>query len=451
MTDLIFPDKFYWGTATAAYQIEGAWDEDGKGLSIWDNFTHTPGRVHNGDTGDVACDHYHRYRDDVSLMKRLNLNSYRFSISWPRILPEGRGRVNQKGLDFYKRLIDELRENNIEPFVTLHHWDLPLALQRSGGWACRDTAKHFADFAEICVKHLGSKVTYWATFNEPFILWYWGHMKGNHAPGNKSIFKGMRVIHSLLLAHGMGVQAIRSTGKNLKVGIVQQVVPAYPDKEKDRAAAGRANISTMRLFNDPIFKKKYPDSMRWKIALFDRSVRPEDFDVIAQPLDFVGINYYTMRRIARSINPFNDYIREVDTENDGKKRTAMGWEILPEGFDKVLSFFRTEYNNPPVFITENGMACNDVLEDGKVHDTDRIEYIWDHLAVVHKAIREGSDIRGYFVWTLFDNFEWAEGYSKRFGIVYNNPVKQERILKDSALWYAAVCKANGLNGPQCPV
>ena len=443
MANLIFPKNFYWGSATASYQIEGAWDKDGKGLSIWDDFAHTPGRVHQGDNGDVACDHYNRYKEDVALMKKLNLNSYRFSLSWPRILPAGRGQVNQKGLDFYKKLIDEMRANSIEPFVTLHHWDLPLELHKLGGWANRDIAKYFADYAAVCVKELGAKVTYWATLNEPFIFWYWGHMMGQHAPGNKSLFKGMKVIHSLLLGHGLAVQAMRSVNKDLKVGIVQQVVPAYPDTEKDKAAAERANISTMRLFNDPIFKKKYPDAMKWKIGLFDRSIKPEDFDIIGQPLDFVGINYYTMRRVARSINPFNDYVKEVDVAKRGVKLTAIGWEILPEGFDKVLSFFRTEYNNPPVFITENGMACDDVLKDGKVHDTDRIDYIRDHLAVLHKAIKDGSDIRGYFVWSFLDNFEWAEGYSKRFGIVYNNPDKQERIPKDSALWYAEVCKANG--------
>jgi beta-glucosidase len=446
MAEFIFPEKFYWGTATSAYQIEGAWNSDGKGLSIWDEFARTPGKVHGGDNGNVACDHYNRYREDVRLMRKLRFNAYRFSISWPRILPAGKGPVSQKGLDFYKKLIDELQESGIEPFVTLHHWDLPLELQEAGGWASRDTAQHFADFAAICVRHLGARASCWATINEPFIYWYWGHMTGNHAPGNRSLFKGMKVIHNLLMAHGMGVQSMRSAGKNLKVGIIQQVVPAYPDTKKDRAAAERANVSTMRLFNDPIFKKKYPDSMRWKIALFDRSIRPGDFDIIAQPLDYVGINYYTMRRVARSINPFNDYIKEVDAGGNGKKMTAMGWEIIPEGLDRVLSFFRSEYGNPPVFITENGMACDDILQGSRIHDTDRIEYIRDHLAVVHKAIKDGSDIRGYFVWSLIDNFEWSEGYARRFGLIYNNPGRQERLLKDSALWYSSVCKANGFKG-----
>jgi beta-glucosidase len=435
-TPVTFPPDFVWGAATAAYQIEGASNEDGRGESIWDRFSHTPGKVHNGDTGDVACDHYHRYRDDVALMRQLGLKAYRFSTSWPRVIPNGRGVINPAGLDFYDRLVDEVLAASIEPYLTLYHWDLPQALQDTGGWDNRDTCGYFADYAALMVKKLGDRVKHWTTFNEPFVVAFVGNRWGEHAPGFTDEGLAMRVTHHLLVAHGLAVQAIRAIAPQVNAGIVLDFAPAAPasDTEANRHVAEQIWQRGGALFLDPLFRGHYPLAAQPMIEQSNVSIRPGDFALIAQRLDFVGVNFY--RRMV-----FDEQGSPVHVP--GSEYTEMDWEVYAPAFKDLLVRLAREYRLPPLYITENGAAFTDEAgSDGRVHDPRRVNYLREHLTAVRQAMAEGADVRGYFVWSLLDNFEWAKGYSKRFGVVYVDYPTQQRIIKDSGEWYSRVIARN---------
>ena len=440
-----FPPDFIWGAATASYQIEGAWDEDGKGESIWDRFSHTPGKIANGDTGDVASDHYHRWRKDVALMKEIGLQAYRFSIAWPRLLPEGRGRVNQPGLDFYDRLVDGLLEAGIKPFVTLYHWDLPQALQDQGGWPARSAAEAFVEYADLASRTLGDRVTYWMTLNEPFVSAFVGYLEDRHAPGHSDLDEALAAAHHLLLAHGWAVPAIRCNSPNAQVGIVLNLsgqTPASPSAA-DRAAAWQQDGVVNRWFLDPLSARGYPADI---VQHYGRSmdfVQAGDLEAIAAPLDFLGVNYYT-RGVARS-----SVVPEAEnaprTVFPNPERTEMGWEVYPEGLCELLGRLHFDYRFPALYITENGAAYADQIgPDGRVDDPSRVAYLKNHFTEAAKAIAAGVPLRGYFVWSLMDNFEWAHGYSKRFGLVYVDYRTQRRVLKTSAHWYRRVIAANGV-------
>jgi beta-glucosidase len=439
-----FPQGFAWGVATAAYQIEGAWNEDGRGLSIWDTFCHQPGKIESGDTGDVAADHYHRWSEDVSLMADLSLNAYRFSISWSRVLPEGRGKANPAGMDFYSRLVDALLARGIQPFVTLYHWDLPQALQDRGGWANRDIVHYFAEYAHLVGSRLGDRVTYWITHNEPFVTAFAGHYAGDHAPGMQDPAIAFQVTHHLLLSHGYAVEALRDAVSRSQVGITLNLSPVHPasDAEEDQQAAGRVDGVNNRLFLDPVFLGCYPDDV---LALFGPlfpQVPPDDLKRIAAPLDFLGVNYYT-RAVIRH-DPDFPILQAAWIKPEGSEYSEM-WEIYAPGMYELLTRLKADYPVANLYITENGIPVPDVLDrDGQVHDPRRIRYLRDHLVQVHRALIEGVPVRGYFAWSLLDNFEWAYGYKMRFGLVYVDYQTQERIVKDSGRWYAQVIRENGV-------
>ena len=447
-----FPADFAWGAATSSYQIEGAPDEDGKGPSVWDTFSHTPGRTANGDTGDVACDHYHRWADDVDLMASSNLNAYRFSVSWPRIQPDGRGAPNQKGIDFYSRLVDRLLENGIRPALTLYHWDLPQALQDAGGgWQNRDTADRFAEYAAIMYDALGDRVAWWITHNEPWCTAALGYRLGIHAPGWQDVTAELRTAHHVLLSHGLAVEAYRAAGLDAPIGIALNLMPTYAQEETDadRRAAVLSDGYTNRWYLDPVFRGSYPaDMLDYFGGRFELDfIRPGDTERVKQPIDFLGVNYYS-RRVVRAPREgetaeFAWVVRSEGTT--GIPTSDLGWEMTPETFLDLLDRLRTDYDSPTILITENGCALNDtVAADGAVHDPRRIEFLRTHLAAVEQAIERGADVGGYFAWSLMDNFEWAEGYGPRFGLTYVDYPTQQRIPKDSARWYADVARRNGL-------
>lgn len=434
---LAFPKDFVWGTATASYQIEGAWNEDGKGESIWDRFAHTPGKIDNGDTGDVACDHYHRWREDVALMRQLGLRAYRFSMAWPRVLPNGRGAVNQRGIDFYTSLVDELLAANITPYITLYHWDLPQALP--GGWLNRDTAGYFADYAALVVRRLGDRVKNWITLNEPWVAAFVGYEEGRHAPGEKSTRAAFQVAHHLLVAHGLGMQAIRASASQVNAGIVIDMFPteAGTDSPQDQALAERAWQRGAGWFLGPLLQASYPAEIWASLGDNTPQVLPGDLALIAQPMDLLGVNYYSRHLIQNGV-----YVKPVP----GSEYTEMGWEIHAPAFGRLLHRIHHAYKLPPLYITENGAAFRDQVDaDGQVHDPRRLNYIREHLQQIHAAIQAGIDVRGYFLWSLIDNFEWAYGFSKRFGIVYVDFATQKRIIKDSGKWYARVIAQNGID------
>lgn len=437
----VFPNDFLWGAATAAYQIEGAWDRDGKGRSIWDDFVRRKGTILNGDHGDVACNHYERMDDDVALLRELGLKAYRFSVSWPRVLPDGRGKVNPKGLDFYKRLVDRLCENGITPFLTLFHWDLPSAFP--GAWRNPDVPQAFAEYAHILARELGDRVKHWMTLNEPFIFWLLGYQTGEHAPGEKALLPNLWVAHNILLAHGHAVRSLRAANSDFKVGIVNNLSPLYPFREADRAAVPYAEDWCMRLFMDPVFKKRYPKHVMPWVRRLNRRYRDSDMDIIGEPLDFLGLNHYSRTLVRKSWNPVTHF-SPVPTRETPLPKTEMGWEICPEGFADLLLWIKREYGNLPIYITENGAACRDMFVNDHVPDQDRIAFLGSYLAAMKRAMEQGVDVRGYFVWSFLDNFEWAFGYSKRFGIVYVDYESQRRIVKDSGRWYSQVCRTNAL-------
>lgn len=428
-----FPRGFVWGASTAAYQIEGAWNEEGKGPSIWDTFVRQPGKILNGDTGDVACDHYHRYASDIALMKQIGVRAYRLSLSWPRILPQGHGVINQKGLDFYDRLVDSLLELNIEPFITLYHWDLPQALQDRGGWGNRDLLPYFADYAAVAVRRLGDRVKFWTTFNEPWVVAAYGHRKGVMAPGLTDAKLAAQVAHNLLVAHGLATQAIRSIESDTQVGIVLSLRPheAASDSAEDQEVV--AQRSTTAWYLDALFKASYPEVSLRALGQNAPQIQPGDFALIAQKLDYLGVNYYT-----RTVTGVNGNVARIP----GSEYTEMGWEICPEGFGRLLVWMHDNYRMPTIYITESGAAFDDHVVDGHVHDTRRIKYHHDYLVELRRAMRVGVNVRGYFAWSLMDNFEWALGTSKRFGLIHVDYKTQERVLKDSAHWYAKVISRN---------
>ena len=447
-----FPPGFLFGAATSAYQIEGGHDADGKGPSVWDRFTRRPGRVHRAHTGDVACDTYRDFRADVDIMRRLGLGAYRFSISWPRVLPRGRGAVNEPGLDYYDRLVDALLDANIVPFVTLFHWDMPQALQdEMGGFAGRDCAAHFADYAEVVAGRLGDRVGHWITLNEPWVYATLGHLRGLHAPGRANPWVFLRVVHHQLLGHGLAAERLRARHAAAQVGLSLNLSPIYPatDSEGDRAAARLADQAVNRLFLDPLIRGRYPEPLWSRLRLFRSPIAPGDMVTIAAPLDFVGVNYYTRARVRRAwYVPFlglwpegfpvgmGSATPEAEGRESGRRYSEMGWEVYPAGLFEMLWRLKTEYGNPPVYVTENGAAYPDTLTaDGRVHDEARRDYLEQHLSVIAAAARAGVDARGYFVWSLMDNFEWTYGYDRRFGLVYVDFATQRRVIKDSGLWY----------------
>jgi len=432
-----FPKGFVWGAATAAYQIEGAWNEDGKGESIWDRYCRTPGNIARDENGDRACDHYHLWREDVALMKELGLQAYRFSISWPRVLPLGRGFVNQPGLDFYDRLVDALLEVNIEPYLTLYHWDLPQALQDEGGWVNRTTTAVFADYAALMAKLLGDRVKYWATFNEPYVAAIVGNLVGRHAPGNKDAKTAYQVAHHLLVAHGLAVQALRAQQDDLSVGIVLDNwgQDAATDAPEDVAAADRAWRAARSLFLDPLFAAHYSPEA-WPEPEAVPQVLDGDLALISQKLDFLGVNFYS-----RTLHSAQGIVNPVP----GSEYTEMGWEVSAPSLRRLLNRMNNDYRLPPLYITENGAAFKDEPEaDGHIHDPRRLQYLKDHFIQVRLAMQDGVDLRGYFVWSLLDNFEWAFGYDRRFGIVGVDFETLKRTPKDSALWYSQVIARNGV-------
>jgi beta-glucosidase len=439
-----FPPHFLWGTATSAYQVEGSPLTDGAGPSIWHRFAHTPGRIRDGSTGDVAADHYRRYRDDVALMRTLGTNAYRFSISWSRVMPRGRGPVNPAGLDFYERLVDALLEHAIEPMVTLYHWDLPAALDDLGGWLNPDIAHWFAEYAAAVVRRLDGRVKLWTTINEPWVITDGGYLYGSLAPGHRNRFEAPIASHHVLRAHAEAVRAYRAEGRH-RVGIVVNLEPKYPASEDpaDRAATNRADAYMNRQYLDPLFLGRYPEELGQMFGEAWPRWPAEDAALIRQPIDFLGINYYT-----RSVTRFDPHawlFQGAPTPQPRATYTETGWEVFAPALTEILVWVKNRYGNPPLYVTENGAAFFDppVVDGDALADPLRVAYLRQHIAAVHAAIDRGVDIRGYFVWSLLDNFEWAHGYSKRFGIVHVDFQTQKRTLKDSALFYARVIASNG--------
>ena len=436
MTDsLRFPEGFVFGAATAAYQIEGAVGEDGRGESIWDRFSHTPGKVYRGDTGDVACDHYHRWESDIELMQELNFGAYRFSIAWPRIIPTGTGAVNQAGLDFYSRLVDELLEVGIQPHATLYHWDLPQALEDQGGWPARATAEAFVEYAAVVTEALGDRLATLATFNEPFVVANHGYYTGEHAPGRSSSADYLATSHHLMVAHGMAVQRIREIAPDLLTGIVLNFTPmhAASDDPLDLELTAAENAMNNRWYLEPIAGRGYPaegiDYMDWTMD----EVLDGDLDLIAQPIDFLGVNYYT-RGIQR-----HPHAEAVPTTTITSRRTGFDWEIYPDALRETLEYVHGMGVVDRIYITENGAAFPDDPDDVTV-DHGRLGYLRDHLTVVHSAVENGIPVKGYLAWSLLDNFEWALGYSQRFGIVRVDFDTLERTPRQSARWYGEVAR-----------
>jgi len=452
-TTVTFPKGFFWGTATASYQIEGAWKDDGKGESVWDRFSHTPGKIKNGDTGDVACDSYHRWREDLALMKAMNLNSYRFSISWPRIQPSGSGAANSKGMDYYSRLVDALLEAHIRPFVTLYHWDLPQVLQDAGGWPNRDTAGRFADYVQIMAQALGDRVSDWMIFNEPDAFVDLGYLEGEHAPGHTSLLDFLRATHVVNLAQGAGFRALKAVRPGARAGTAFSMSPCEPatDSEADKVAAERAHAVTNLWFLDTALRGKYPEALTY-LPETAMGIKSGDMEKIKTPLDFIGINLYyrtiasapgAMERAAH----FQQWLFPV--KMDGGQvgpKTAIGWEVWPKALYDIVTRITKDYNRPVIEITESGCSYNDGPDaSGVIRDQRRIDYHNQYLAALARAIAEGADIRGYHAWSLLDNFEWAEGYGQRFGLAYVDFKTGKRTLKESGRWYGKVAEKNAIS------
>jgi len=451
---LAFPKGFWWGTATASYQVEGAWREDGKGESIWDRFSHTPGKVKNSDNGDVACDHYHRYQEDIQIMRDLGMKSYRFSLSWPRIQPAGIGKANDKGLDFYKRIIDSVLEAKIRPFVTLFHWDLPQALEDKGGWPNRDTAQRFADYSDIVARAIGDRVHSFMIFNEPWVFTSLGYLDWIHAPGRTDLDAYLLSTHTVNLAQGMAFRAVKAAHPKAKVGTALSMSSMHPatDSAADKQVAERAHLWNNIWFLDPPLKGKYPDAF---IGVTPEmlGVQPGDMEKVRAPLDFIGINNYFRMTVTATkgatalLNPINKILpAKLDIGGNLPHKTDMGWEIYPRGLYEIVMRITKDYNRPVIEITENGCSYKDAPDQrGIDNDQRRIDYYRSYLTELAYAIRDGADVRGYHAWSLLDNFEWAEGYSQRFGLVYVDYKTQKRTIKESARWYAKLAKENMLH------
>ncbi|MFI7895866.1 GH1 family beta-glucosidase [Streptomyces sp. CACIS-1.16CA] len=441
MSDLTaLPADFTWGVATAAYQIEGAVAEDGRSPSIWDTFSHTPGKVDGGDTGDTACDHYHRVPEDIGLIKRLGADAYRFSIAWPRVVPGGDGPVNKAGLDFYDRLVDGLLEAGVTPFATLYHWDLPQVLQDRGGWTVRETSEHFAAYASHVVERLDDRVKDWATLNEPLCSAWIGHLEGRMAPGLTDLTAAVRASYHLHLGHGLAVQAIRAASSDARVGIVNNLSPIEPagGSEADLAAARRADGHINRWWLDPILGRGYPQDMLEEYGV-ELPVQPGDLETIAAPLDWLGLNYYFRQIVTADPDGTAPHARQVSVP--GARLTHMDWEVHAEGLEQLLLRLTEEYGVQRIYVTENGSAYEDVVAaDGSVHDPERVRYLEEHLAACARAVAGGAPLAGYFAWSLMDNFEWAYGYDKRFGLVHVDYATQRRTVKSSGLRYAELIR-----------
>ena len=430
-----FPENFVWGVATSAFQIEGAADIDGKGPSIWDDFCKRPGVIADASDGRVACEHYFRWEDDLDLIKGLGVNAYRFSVSWPRVRPGGTRAWNEKGLDFYERIVDGLLDRGIKPYLTLNHWDLPCEMQATGGWTDRDTVYRFVEYALGIDKRLGDRVATITTHNEPWVVSILGYEQGIFAPGLKSRAAAMQASHHLLLSHGLALKALREQGTKAGLGIVLNLAPiqSATDSPEDRAKAYLEDGKLLRWYMDPLFKAQYPADVIAHLGSDAPAMQDGDLQAIATPMDFIGINYYSRSVVSAA--------GHWDTKKSGLPVTEMGWEVYPEGLTELLVRMHNDYPVPPMYVTENGGAFKDTMQDGQVHDADRTDYIARHIEAVAEAMRQGVRMNGYMVWSLLDNFEWASGYAKRFGIVHVDYATQKRTLKDSAKWYAAMLHA----------
>jgi beta-glucosidase len=445
--DVIFPKDFVWGASTAAYQIEGAATEDGKGASIWDTFTHARdseghSKIRSGDTGDVACNHYHLYKHDIAYMQKLGLNAYRFSTSWPRFFPEGKGKPNTKGRDFYNRLVDELLENSIDPWLCLYHWDLPQTLQDKGGWANRDTAYYYADYAHYVAEQLGDRVKHFVMLNEPNVVALVGHLLGIHAPGLQDLSAYAAATHHQHLATGLGLERLRSLNSTWQLGTVLNLQPIHAKTDKDADEEARLLFDAVwnRSVLDPLLKGTYPELIT---GILEDTVQAGDLGIIQQPLDFLGVNYYT--RIVVESDPKSLVGIRQSLPSKSADLTGMGWEIYPQALYQQLLELKNDYGNPKVFITESGAAFKDEVTARGVNDQDRIRYLEKHLQVVQQAKQDGANVQGYFVWSLLDNFEWSEGYEKRFGLVHVDYATQKRTPKASYAWYQGVIRNLGFN------
>ena len=443
MKKVTFPAGFSWGTATASYQVEGAWQEDGKGESIWDRFSHEDGRILNGDTGDVTCDQYHRYKEDVAIMKQLGMRGYRFSIAWPRVFPDASGAVNQKALDYYSRLVDELLANGITPFPTLYHWDLPQWAQDAGGWADRDIIDRFAKYAEVCVNALGDRVKSWMVFNEPWVFTFIGTLFGVHAPGLRDADHCLKATHIVNLSQAAAMKAMRATGKPDAIGSAYSMTSMYPASEsaEDAAAAERQHGFTNTWFLDPLLKGAYPVAyVDQEKALRRMDIRPGDMEHMRSKLDFIGINLYQRAIVADAPQDRNIGTRQIPGPGP---RTAFNWEVWPAGIYQMIKRIDADYGHPPIYITENGCSYPTAPgADSRVHDQERIDFYDGYVGQVARALDEGCDVRGYYAWSLLDNFEWAMGFSQRFGLTYTDFDTLKRTVKDSGYWFRDLIAKN---------
>jgi beta-glucosidase len=429
-----FPPGFIWGTSTSSYQIEGARHEDGRVDSIWDTFSGRPGRIRDGSSGAIACDHYHRWPEDLDIARGLGTNAYRFSIAWPRIFGDGAA-PNTKGLDFYDRLVDGMLQRGLQPWPTLYHWDLPQALQDRGGWMARDIVHRFVDYVDVVTRRLGDRVPRWITHNEPWCTAMHGHMDGMHAPGIRDVASALQASHHVLLSHGLAVPVIRANVPGARVGAALSLHPIRPASAspEDRAAAHRHDGLRNRWFLDPLFGKGYPADVLDAVRDAAPRIEAGDLEAIAVPTDFTGLNYYFPEVIAAAPGEGPLHARVV--HRAGVERTAFGWEVAPDGMAQLLRRIHEEYGPKAIYVTENGSCYDDVVEDGQVHDPQRTSYLVRHLAALKQSLGEGVPVAGYFAWSLLDNFEWAEGYTRRFGLTHVDFTTQRRILKDSGKWY----------------
>ena len=431
-----FSKEFLWGAATSSFQIEGAAHVHGKGTSIWDDFCKIPGKISDNSHGEIACDHYHRMAEDVNLMKQLSLQAYRFSLAWPRIIPQGKGAIETAGLDFYERLIDHLLENEIQPFPTLYHWDLPSALQKEGGWTHPDMPLWFAEYTQAVIHRLGDRVIHWTTLNEPHVFTWLGHGLGVHAPGHRNIPEYAATIRNALLAHGHATQVLRAHSPEIQVGLANSLLRIEPTTEADAFAADCMDQITNRIWMDPVIHGTLPEWADQYLKQHGTTITAQDLEVIHSDPDFIGVNYYN-RVLASSTQSPEQPFQMNHPDYPGVVKTDIGWEVYPKGLEFTLTMLRDRYHNIPAYITENGACYNDVPgADGQIHDSKRVDFYQQHMKALEKCVANGCDVRGYFAWSLMDNFEWSHGYSKRFGLVFvDYPQGNKRILKDSALWY----------------
>lgn len=438
-----FPEGFLWGAATSAYQIEGSPLADGAGASIWHQFSHTPGRIANDDNGDVACDHYNRYLEDVSLIKEIGLQSYRFSVSWGRVLPEGKGQVNPKGLAFYDRLVDELLESGIQPMATLYHWDLPAALEDKGGWLNPDSSLWFADYAQVLFDALDDRVERWLTLNEPWVIGHLGYWKGIFAPGHQNLYYLAQANHNLLRAHAAATHTYRATGKH-QIGLAVNFEAKHPasDHPDDIAAAKREEAEMNQQYLDVVFFGRYPEALPALYGDDWPNWNPEEVEALQVQPDFLGINYYT--RVLIQNHHETPFLQTRWNKHPTNPRTHFDWEVYPDGLREILCWIKDRYGSLPMYVTENGAAFDDPPKaNGHIHDEQRVDFLRQHFKAAHEAIQQGVDLKGYHVWSLLDNFEWASGYDMRFGIVHVDFETQQRTLKDSARFFQNVIRTNG--------